>query len=172
MEIIGNRRKIFFSSSAHDLISAFALNLCLWSLIYSKIKYISHLIKFSTQFTINMIRFFCLLHAIQGIPTKSTALFYHSMAIFAPPIEQKICGLELRYLRKKGKVRAGLSPWANFTNRIRRTEQNWSQVRANKAVLAAAHGTVYWLLNCSLHFFPKNWRQIRNSHELLELICR
>ena len=66
---------MFFSSSVHDLISAFALNLCLWSLIYSKIKYISHLIKFSTQFTINMIRFVCLLHAIQGIPTKSTALF-------------------------------------------------------------------------------------------------
>ena len=96
--------------------------------------------------------------ALQGVTTKSTALFYHSMAIFAPPIEQKICGLELRYLRKKGKVRAGLSPWANFTNRIRRAEQNWSRVRANKAVLAAAQGTVYWLLNCSLHFFPKNWR--------------
>ena len=91
-----------------------------------------------------------------SIPTKSTALFYHSVAIFAPPIEQKICGLELRYLRKKGKVRAGLSPWANFTNRIRRTEQNWSQVRANKAVLAAAQGTVYYSSTVHHNLFPKN----------------
>lgn len=159
----------FFNPWPH--FSVCPKSLPLESHIFKDQIYAPHLIKFSTQFTINMIRFVCLLHALQGVTTKSTALFYHSMAIFAPPIEQKICGLELRYLRKKGKVRAGLSPWANFTNRIRRAEQNWSRVRANKAVLAAAQGTVYWLLNCSLHFFPKYWRQIRNSHELLELIC-